>query len=299
MCRRLKFAALICLILTGCTLAWSQVDQDSSPQYSCATSIVVDQHTDALQHLCEFVASLRQRLPNYISDETVFRKMPTLEANSTCQGISSWDTKDKAPNCSGEHFETKIKGDKVTGELTYFEGKEELNNIRLNGKPAREQELENGMFWSTGESVTLLQGIFAPISRAEFRYLGTRAIPPHTALMFAFRIARAHQLFWQVAINGTVIFPGLEGEVWVDDSSFDLLHLRTLITEMDRDFPLTQLEHTIQYRQQSLGDGTSFVLPVHAEVQFCRRDNGKCSSNQTDFTNYRKFAAKSRILPPR
>lgn len=224
----------------------------------------------ALQSTCEFAMSLRAKLPDFICDQATSRFASAEE---------------------------RIAEEVIRAEVTYESGKEKYTQVSVNGVRKEGSIADLQGMWSIGEFGSHLSGIFAPQSRAAFDPPKKGRIGSHEVLIFRFRIDRANNLFLTWHTPAVTILPGVAGEVSIDVEAGTLVRLQLQATEIPRDFALSSLEVTSGYRSVALGDGSAFVLPVSAELRMCERGMARCTRNVTTFSNCRKFAAKTKVVP--
>ncbi len=246
-------------------------DDDSVAAY-CDTLAVQSKEPTALATACRFVVSLRRKMPNLICNREMKR------------------------------YNRQVR-DVVTASVTYKEGLEYPNDVRINGQPSNDSKApEKSGAWSMGEFATALEAIFAPVSHAKFKFEKETTLHKIPALIFEFQVAaKENKLYSLHAIYPTgkqsSLFPAYHGELWIDKADFGLLRLERKTGGIDAGFPISSATTEIDYTNLPLGDGTNFVLPTHADVQTCSVDEGlECAHNIVSFTNWHKYGAKSRIL---
>jgi hypothetical protein len=113
-----------------------------------------------------------------------------------------------------------------------------------------------------------LAGTFLPFAKTEFRYRGTTKIGSARALLFAFHVDAKNNHAYFLFVGDKVWFPEYNGQLWIDERTFQLLSLKRETAYMSG-YPIRQVKASIDYANVSLGDGTSFVLPVHSDVHTC------------------------------
>lgn len=231
---------------------------------------------EALAQVCKFVLTLSKNLPDII-----------------CQRRTSrfWRT-------SGVAYR-----DLVVSKVAYFDHVEhDIDVVKTDESGTGDQTKANSSL-SGGEFSSDLQDLFAPSSGATFKFVGTGSLRSTPALVFQFHVVRDKNHLYQVQVhylNGPEVkdFPGYQGKLWVDSSTFQLLRLVRRTTGMARNFPITHVDEIIDYANTPLGDGSTFVVPTHADMISCSRDEGhECSHNVVSFVDYHKFRATTKMLP--
>ena len=246
----------------------------------CAELAATGQHASALAKVCEYAFGLRKKLPNVICDREVKRRWADLELS---------------PAGHDRMVIFAKHSDVVTVEVTYREGHENYSNIRIDGSPVSPATPWTSGAWSVGDFGLLLEDIFVPLSKPEFKF----EREDRSGLVFSFHITAANNKLYFLHFGNELWYPEYKGEILVDKSNFRLLRL-SRETSYSQYSPIRQTKTEIDYRNIPLGDGSSLVLPTHSEVRVCSapilgsRDN--CSLNLVKFTNWHKFRATTKIL---
>ena len=242
----------------------------------CAAISKTTDHSPALADLCLFTLSLSRKLPNVICDLKTDRY---------------W------------HSYMMPHRDVVTANVTYENGHEHYDNIKINGSTPNFGSGAIHSSWSNGEFATLLQILFSPASNAEFFFSAEAKLHSTPALVFTFQVDQADNLLYYVQAryqNGSVVtlFPSYQGRIWLNKANFQLMRMEKETVGLSHGSPITRVTTQIDYSNVPLGDGSSFVLPLKSEVETCSQGEGaECSHNVVRFSNWHKFGAKSRILP--
>jgi VWFA-related protein len=250
-------------------------DPDSEINPYCAAVTNGVAHSQSLAELCRFTLSLPRKMPNVFCD---------LE---TKRNWRAYNTAHK---------------DVVTATVTYADGQEHYDRIKINGNPADASSDALNSSWSMGEFASILQMIFSPMSDTEFRFSKDVRLNSIPALLFEFRVEQTNsQMYYLHAFysngSGTTMFPAYRGRVWLNQSNFQLMRMEKETVDMPTWFPITRAKTVIDYADVPLGDGSSFVLPGKSEIEICERAEGsECAHNVVRFRNWHKFRAKTRIL---
>jgi hypothetical protein len=181
----------------------------------------------------------------------------------------------------------------VTAEVRCVDGKEEYNNILLNGRPPR-QPVEKTGAWSTGEFVTTLQGIFSPYTAAAFVRHGEDSIAGRAAYIYDFSVRQAGSHWVVVGPDGRHEAPPYTGRLWIDKERHRVLRMEQRSSVISSVLPYDKAESTLEYGFVSI-DGKSYLLPLHSENLACMRGRADCTRNEIAFRNYRKFTADSNV----
>jgi hypothetical protein len=259
-------------------------DQQITPQ-SNAPAIDVESYCsalgtttvspEALARVCKFALTLPRKLPNIICQRQTRRIWRT-------NGIDYRDL--------------------VVSKVAFFDNIEHDSDIIETDANGQVHQSEVGSSLSGGEFSADLQEIFSPSTDASFKFVGTVSLRSTPALVFQFHVDRDNNHLYELHahyLNGGEImdFPGYRGEIWLDKSTLQLLRLVRQTSETAPNFPIAHVDNVIDYANTPLGDGTSFVVPTHADMISCSTDEGdQCSHNMVNFVDYHKFGATTKIL---
>ena len=247
----------------------AQADQNSY----CREISATDSRNASLLSVCEFALSLRQKLPKFICDETITRYRSTpwgAEGNPT---------------------------DVISAEVTFENGHDSYRNISLNRKPRDLTLLELSGMSSIGEFGGLLQAIFDPTSRAEFKFRKERKLRSRPALLFEFRVAMRNNKLWWLGLRNSVICPGYEGVLWLDEDTSELMRIEVHATEVPAGFAISEAQTRTDYGEVRFSNGSKFPLPVWSETKTRLYRDPSFFRNEIRFKDCREFGATHRFLP--
>jgi hypothetical protein len=224
-----------------------------------------------IQGAREAAASFIDTLPNY-----VVKQFTTRYQTDTAHGDrTSWQALDV-----------------VTADVVCENGKESYKNILINGKAPRDAVEKTGS-WSTGEFATVLQGILAPYTDADFHGKRSTTIVNRAAFRYDYSVEQPNSA-WHVYASAESYVPGYTGSIWIDKENFRVLRIEMSARNMPRSFPLDTVESAVDYDYVLIGD-QKFLLPTHSEALSCIRGTSECTRNVIDFRNYKKFGADTSI----
>lgn len=183
--------------------------------------------------------------------------------------------------------------DVLTADVVYESGKESYRNLTENGKPLKKPPEQSGA-WSTGEFGTILAEIFAPFTKAQFRFSQDDTIAHRPSAVYDFSVERLRSA-WKVEVPNQYVMPPYKGSVWLDKDGAHTLRIEMQAKEIPTEFPRVAVETAVDYDYISLGTPEKFLLPVRAEVLSCSRGSNDCDRNVIEFRNYHKFSGESII----
>lgn len=195
----------------------------------------------------------------------------------------------------GEGLRPKWKmKDRLEAELVYFDGKEEYQNIRRNGRRLRKGSPEESGQWSTGEFGTTLADLMSDATHAKFTPIDKPSDAAGiTAKLYRYTVAEigAH---WQIRI-GRPVFPAYQGKIWVDPESARVLRIEMDTYQLPKNYEVDKVEMVIDYDWVEIA-GKKHLLPVKSENLSCKSGTVTCYKNEIQFRNYRKFGVDSQVL---
>jgi hypothetical protein len=239
----------------------------------------------ALAAICESLNALNRTLPNFVGQQVQTRVTRIAENVS----------------------ERKV----VSAILMYEDGREHYSNVQVDGKPTNEQAFSTaGGFVTFGDFASMLNGIFAESSRTEFLANRPDSSNPNL-LSFAFHIRNQDNHWWALRDGAQQVFPELRGTLSIEPESFRVRSLHLEAVNIPSNFPSQNVTVTTEYDEFTIPNLGTFWLPVTSHwnsclrvIEFSRRlhptdwpARQTCIENSVTFENYRKFAAKSRVVP--
>ena len=184
--------------------------------------------------------------------------------------------------------------DVVSAEIIYDHGHETYRDVKINDRPTDQDLDQIGGAWSTGEFASTLLDLFSTDTDAQFRSGGASSISGFSAEVYDFQV-RTENSHWRVQAEGQTVTPAFGGSVWVDPKTARVLRIEIQARNLPSDFPMDTVESAVDYSFVTI-EGTSFLLPVHAESLGCQRGTSECSHNVIDFRNYHEFTSDIKIL---
>jgi len=256
----------------------AQPDPSSSKQaaaniINCGTFAASDASLDLISKLCDFALTYRDKLPNFIAQQT-----------TTSSGSRSVDV--------------------ITAQVTFRKGQEEYSDVRINGKPieAKGWIPAHIGFTTQGEFGSLLVNLFQVPGAAEFRFQKTATLGGADVAIYEFRLPKKKNTFWGIGyVRGKILFPEFHGRVWLERQTGRPLREELSPVNLEPSGGIASAKLVTEYAITTIGDAGTFLLPVRSESTACtggfELNNSRCATNVLVFHDYRKFAATSRILP--
>jgi len=241
----------------------------------CSSLAGTGEGSSALAMACAFALSQPKKLPDIICERVTRR---------------SWQTRSEVDLDNVDH------SDVIAAHVTYRDGQEYEDNLRVNGEPSDAAARWSSGAWSNGEFASSLNTIFVPSSRAEFRFHKPEKLHSMLAVVFEFHVSASDNKLYGLRSGDKLWFPEFSGKLWLDKTDFRLLRLERGTSYMASK-PITRVKSTTDYSLVPLGDGTNMVLPTHADVLVCGAYAVKsCDRNIVTFSHWQKFRATTNII---
>ena len=151
--------------------------------------------------------------------------------------------------------------------------------------------------------------VFAPKNGSAFEYRGEVAIDGLNLEVFGFEVKkRAGKRKWDKELDqhlpgieidwgkGPSTLAGAKGLIWIDKATSFIRRVVLHYTEIDRGFPIAAFSTSTNYSLTAVAGLGEFLLPSAGEDLSCDGDE-HCWRGVYNFSNCRKFAAQSRIVP--
>ena len=288
---QLRYCAAVFLAACSCLAATEPLSDERSvslrgrveQQGSCRLLAAGRGELSPLVSTCEFVSGLTRALPNFLADQTQTR----------------------VTQIDGEVVERNV----ISATLTYENAREHYSNVQVDGNPSDERAFATaGGFMTFGEFGSLLNGIFSDSSRTEFVANG---VDSFNRLTFAFHVREKDNHWWAVREGTQQVFPELRGTLSVERDSYRIRSLSIEAVNIPSSFPSETVTVTSDYDEVAIAGLDSYWLPISSHWRSClrpipvsrrlhptaRAPRQTCLTSSVTFQNYRKFAARSRVVP--
>jgi hypothetical protein len=212
--------------------------------------------------------------------------------------------------------------DRLTVAVSYREsaGGEQYKLLAVNGLPSATSGAERGSYeqaggsTTTGEFASLLIRIFSEEAATSFEAADTDTLRGRRTIIYNFDIkkdAARNRLLYGGDGETRMTMTGLRGRIWLDRENFRVLRAEYTTTDVEPDFPIRQLEKSIDFDWVTISD-KPYLLPVAAAATFTsvvpvryieRGGRGKFtqietvqSRNEIRFRNYQRFGSEVKII---
>lgn len=182
--------------------------------------------------------------------------------------------------------------DIIVERLTYFEHHEDYKVLKINGLPSGITHDKLGGASSSGEFGSVMKGIFAPDSAAEFHWQAWFTLRGQKMHVYNYRISAAHSDYHIVVPRQSDLVTAYHGLIFIDDGKH-FVHRITLHADgIPVAFPVQDVSLMLDYDYTRIGDA-DYLLPLDFEL---RSRQGKARiKNDVDYDSYSKFSADSNV----
>lgn len=183
--------------------------------------------------------------------------------------------------------------DIIVERLSYFEHQENYKVIEINGVPSSIEHSKLGGASSSGEFGSVMKGIFAPETAAEFHWQTWFRLRGRKMHVYAYHVAAAksdyHVVVPELAKDLVTAYHGL---IFIDDRKH-FIHRITLHADgIPPAFPIRNVSLMLDYDYTRIGDA-DYLLPLAFELR--SREGNVAIKNDVDYNEYRKFTADSSV----
>ena len=190
-----------------------------------------------------------------------------------------------------------LKHDEIKTRVSYFDGKEDYENLTVNDKITTKGFSELGGTTSTGEFGTILDSLFNLETDAQFRWARHSLLRGHPVFVFHLEVPR-YRSSWTLTSTSSggegirSIRSGYTGLVYIDKESGRVLRIVMEAEGIPAGFPMQEARSRLDFDLIDLS-GESFLLPLKAQTFL--RTGRLLSRNELEFRLYRKFTAEATI----
>jgi VWFA-related protein len=226
----------------------------------------------------QLIADARDRAVGYKNGLPNFMCVELINRSLDATGTGRW-----------KHSDT------ITELLKYREKNESRTVLEVNGSPASSPDPEaiSGA-QSTGEFGGVLDAVFEPKAKADFKWKETDALGSGTVQVFDYRVEKENSSFSVEGSNGLAPIVSFHGRVYVDPATHSVRRITLIADELPKDFPTRASAVTVDYDYISI-DSHDYLMPISAEVSVLV---GKhiAKLNTIAFRDYRRFGSNMKVL---
>jgi hypothetical protein len=185
--------------------------------------------------------------------------------------------------------------DTVTELLRYREQNETRTVLEIDGKPAASTDPEalKGPK-STGEFGAVLDAVFEPSAKAEFKWKETDTLGTGTVQVFDYHVDKPNSTFSVEGSNGYLPTVSFHGKVFIDTATRSVRRITLVADDLPKDYLTHATAIVVDYDYVSI-NAHDYLMPVSAEVsQLVGRHQALL--NTIDFRNYKRFGSNVKIL---
>jgi len=160
------------------------------------------------------------------------------------------------------------------------------------GKDAKLRRMRGQSFLSSGFATSC--ALFMPEFQKDmaFRYLGTQSSEPHSHVIVFSQVAAHPAITAKVILDGQEAFCAIQGIVWVDPESYQVVKMMTDFPEPIPRTYLSRMLSEISYREVQFGSSTkTFWMP--SEVVITTLYRGITYRNIHRYSDYKLFTVES------
>jgi len=182
--------------------------------------------------------------------------------------------------------------DIIVERLTYFEHHEDYKVLQINGVASSLAHDKLGGASSSGEFGSVMKGIFAPVSAAEFHWQTWFTLRGEKMHVYAYQVTAAHSDYHIVVPHQSDLVTAYHGLIFVDDRRH-FVHRITLHADgIPPAFPVQDVSLMLDYDYVRIGDA-NYLLPLSFELR--SRQGKERIKNDVDYDSCRKFTADSSV----
>jgi hypothetical protein len=183
--------------------------------------------------------------------------------------------------------------DIIVERLAYFEHHEDYKVIEINGVASSMDHDKLGGASSSGEFGSVMKGIFAPETAADFQWQTWFTLRGQKMHVYAYHVA-ANKSEYHVMVpeQSKDLVTAYHGLIFIDDRKH-LVHRITLHADgIPPRYPIQDVSLMLDYDYTRIGDA-DYLLPLTFELR--SREGNVLIKNDVDYNEYRKFTADSNV----
>lgn len=185
--------------------------------------------------------------------------------------------------------------DTIRELLRYREKQEAHTVMEINGEPAASPDpaaIKGAT--STGEFGGVLDAVFSPNAKAEFKWKETDALGNGTVQVFDYKVAKENSSYSVRGANGLEPTVAFHGKVYIDTATRSVRRVTLIADGLPKDFPTHASAISVDYDYVSI-NSHDYLVPISAEVSLLE-GRREAEMNTVEFRDYRKFGSNVKIL---
>jgi len=183
--------------------------------------------------------------------------------------------------------------DIIVERLAYFEHHEDYKVLEINGVPSSIEHSKLGGASSSGEFGSVLKGIFAPETAADFNWQTEFMLRGSKMQVYAYRVQAAKSDYHVVVPEQSKeLVAAYHGLIFVDNRKHSIHRITLHADGIPPAYPIQDVSLMLDYQYTRIGDA-DYLLPLNFELR-SRQGNVRIK-NEVDYDQYRKFTADSSV----
>ena len=261
----------------------SETSSRTSSTDQCASLATKNANFLPLVRACEYAASLRRSLPDFVC-------VQTAESSGYPRNLSPIV---------------------VHAQVTYQGGRNQYTDVVVNGTPAYGEKFDIIDFMRLiatnefgGELIDLFEWPFV----TDFKFLTDEMVGPVRAAVYGFKVPAAKNRFWAIGDKKATLNSGYGGELYVNWETGRPLRIVVRLTDLPKSFQIVSAVNETNYSDVDIAELGVFLLPAYSESNVCLRqprtrshsrgaaESDNCFRGVVWFHDCHKFAVKSRVV---
>jgi hypothetical protein len=185
--------------------------------------------------------------------------------------------------------------DTITELLRYRDKNEARTVLEVDGHPAPSADPAaiKGPT-STGEFGGVLDAVFEPAAKAQFKWKETDTLGTGTVQVFDYQVAKENSTYSVRGANGLEPTVAFHGKIFVDAATRSVRRVTLIADDLPKDFPTRASAISVDYDYVSI-NAHDYLMPVSAEVSLLE-GRREAVLNTIQFRDYRRFGSNVKIL---
>lgn len=223
------------------------------------------------------IADARERAVGYKNGLPNFMCVEVINRSLDMSGVGHWKHRD------------------TITELMKYHGEESRTVLQVDGEPPASPDPDaiKGPK-STGEFGGVLDAIFEPAAKAEFKWKETDTLGSGTVQVFDYQVQKQNSSFSVEGANGYAPTVSFHGRVYVDSATRSVRRATLIADDLPKDFPTHASTVSVDYDYVSI-NSHDYLMPISAEVSLLEGRH-EAVLNTIQFRDYRRFGSNVRIL---